>query len=94
MEKTGGGHLRGGLYAHARSPGLEMNDMGFERSTDWLLQGMWVGWHHFEPGKVFRNWNANFNAKPRGREPVRERERLGGRSRRTYLQYNRRASFK
>jgi hypothetical protein len=62
VEKTGGGHLRGGLYGHARSPGLEMNDMGFQRSTDWVLQGMWVGWNHFEPGKVFRRWNANFNA--------------------------------
>jgi hypothetical protein len=62
VEKTGGGHLRGGLYAHARTPGLEMNDIGFQRSTDWLLQGMWVGWNHFEPGKTFRRWGANFNA--------------------------------
>ncbi|HVG45162.1 MAG TPA: DUF5916 domain-containing protein [Longimicrobium sp.] len=62
VEKTGGGHLRGGLYGHARSPGLEMNDMGFQRSTDWLLQGAWIGWNHFEPGKRVRNWNANFNA--------------------------------
>ena len=62
VEKTGGGHLRGGLYTHARSPGLEMNDLGFQRSTNWFLQGMWVGWNHFEPGTVFREWNANFNA--------------------------------
>ena len=62
VEKTGGGHLRGGLYAHGRSPGLEMNDMGYQRSTDWFLQGMWIGWNHFEPGKTFRRWNANFNA--------------------------------
>ncbi|MFL5537862.1 MAG: DUF5916 domain-containing protein [Longimicrobiaceae bacterium] len=62
VEKTGGGYLRGGLYAHARSPGLEMNDMGYQRSTDWFLQGMWIGWNHYEPGKVFRRWNANFNA--------------------------------
>jgi hypothetical protein len=61
VEKTGGGHLRGGLYGHARSPGLEMNDMGFQRSTDWILQGAWIGWNHFEPGKTFRNWNANLN---------------------------------
>jgi hypothetical protein len=62
VEKTGGGHLRGGLYGHARSPGLEMNDMGFQRSTDWLLQGLWVGYHQFKPSRTLRSWNANFNA--------------------------------
>jgi uncharacterized protein DUF5916/cellulose/xylan binding protein with CBM9 domain len=62
LEKTGGGHLRGGLYAHARSPGLEMNDVGFQRSTDWFLQGVWVGYNQFRPQGIFRNWNANFNA--------------------------------
>ncbi|HYJ78477.1 MAG TPA: DUF5916 domain-containing protein, partial [Longimicrobiaceae bacterium] len=61
LEKTGGGHLRGGLYAHARSPGLEMNDLGFQRSTDWFLQGLWVGYNQFKPGKLFRSWNANAN---------------------------------
>jgi len=62
VEKTGGGHMRGGVYAHARSPGLEMNDLGYQRSTDWFLQGMWIGYNHFEPQGSFRRWNANFNA--------------------------------
>jgi Domain of unknown function (DUF5916)/Carbohydrate family 9 binding domain-like len=62
VEKTGGGHLRGGLYAHARSPGLEMNDLGFQRTTDWLLQGMWIGYNQFNPQGPFRRWNANVNA--------------------------------
>ncbi|HYH81327.1 MAG TPA: DUF5916 domain-containing protein [Longimicrobium sp.] len=62
VEKTGGGHMRGGLYAHARSPGLEMNDVGFQRTTNWALQGAWIGYNHFEPSGAFRSWNANFNA--------------------------------
>ena len=62
IEKVGGGHWRGGLYAHARSPGLEMNDVGFQRSTDWILQGAWVGYHEFHPRGAFRNWDANVNA--------------------------------
>ncbi|HEU0053580.1 MAG TPA: DUF5916 domain-containing protein [Longimicrobium sp.] len=62
VEKVGGGYLRGGLYAHARSPGLEMNDVGFERSTDWILQGAWVGWNHFDASGPFRRWDVNFNA--------------------------------
>jgi hypothetical protein len=61
LEKLGGGHLRGGLYLHARSPGLEMNDVGFQRSTDWFLQGAWIGYNQFKPGRTFRNWNVNAN---------------------------------
>ena len=62
LEKKGGGHMRGGLYAHARSPGLEMNDVGYQRSTNWILQGGWIGYNHFEPAGRFRSWDANFNA--------------------------------
>ncbi|HEX2204955.1 MAG TPA: DUF5916 domain-containing protein [Longimicrobium sp.] len=67
VEKVGGGGdrggtWRGGLYGHARSPGLEMNDLGFQRTTDWLLQGAWIGWNRFRPQGPFREWNANFNA--------------------------------
>jgi hypothetical protein len=62
VEKVAGGHMRGGVYAHARSPGLEMNDAGFERSTDWILQGAWVGYNHFEPQGPFRRWDVNANA--------------------------------
>lgn len=62
VEKTGGGYTRGGLYAHARSPGLEMNDTGFQRTTDWVLQGAWLGYNHFDPQGVFRGWEANLNA--------------------------------
>lgn len=62
VEKTGGGYTRGGVYAHARSPGLEMNDVGFQRTTDWLLQGAWLGYHHYDPQGVFRGWEANVNA--------------------------------
>ncbi|HET7462501.1 MAG TPA: DUF5916 domain-containing protein, partial [Longimicrobium sp.] len=57
-----GGFTRGGVYAHARSPGLEMNDVGFQRSTDWFLQGMWAGYNHYTPQGPFRRWGANFNA--------------------------------
>jgi Domain of unknown function (DUF5916)/Carbohydrate family 9 binding domain-like len=62
VEKTGGGHLRGGLYAHARSPELEMNDVGFQRSTDWILQGGWIGYHQYKPQGAFRRWDVNLNA--------------------------------
>jgi hypothetical protein len=61
VEKTGGGYLRAGLYGHARSPGLEMNDVGYQRTTDWLLQGGWIGYNHYDPQGAFRGWEINLN---------------------------------
>jgi Domain of unknown function (DUF5916)/Carbohydrate family 9 binding domain-like len=61
VEKVGGGHWRGGVYTHARSPGLEMNDLGFVRNADWALAGARVGYVEFRPGKLFRNWNAGLH---------------------------------
>jgi len=61
VEKSGGGYLRGGLYAHARSPGLEMNDIGYQRTTDRVLQGGWIGYNHYDPQGPFRSWEMNLN---------------------------------
>jgi hypothetical protein len=61
VEKIGGGHWNGGLYGHMRTPGFETNDLGFMRSTDWILQGSWLGYNVSEPGKTFRQWNLNGN---------------------------------
>lgn len=61
LEKVGGSKWRGGIYGHARSPGLEMNDLGFQRNADWILQGSWIGYNQHQPGKLFRRWDANFN---------------------------------
>ncbi|MBI1723830.1 MAG: carbohydrate binding family 9 domain-containing protein [Gemmatimonadetes bacterium] len=60
-EKFGGGHWRYGLYGHARSPKFEMNDLGFQRTTDWALQGGWLGYHVNRPGSWYRQWNLNLN---------------------------------
>ncbi|HEU0014064.1 MAG TPA: DUF5916 domain-containing protein [Longimicrobium sp.] len=61
LEKVGGGHWRWGLYGHARSPGLEMNDLGYQRSTDWMLTGARIGFVQFKPGKLFRQWDAGIH---------------------------------
>ncbi|HEY0017349.1 MAG TPA: DUF5916 domain-containing protein [Longimicrobium sp.] len=61
IEKVGGGHWRGGVFTHARSPGLEMNDLGYVRNADWALAGANVRYEEFRPGKVFRNWNAGLH---------------------------------
>ncbi len=56
------GHWQGGVLGIARSPGFEVNDVGYQRSTNWFLQGGWIGYNHFEPAGSFRSWEANFNA--------------------------------
>ena len=45
----------------ATSPGFEVNDLGFMRSVDNINEFIWVGYRHWEPGKLFLNYNLNFN---------------------------------
>ena len=44
-----------------RSPGFEVNDLGFMRNTDKTLQVFWTGYRWTEPGKLFRRANVNLN---------------------------------
>jgi hypothetical protein len=50
-----------------KSPGLELNDIGFVGQTDWVGQNIWFGYQVTEPFSIFRKmdftltqWN-NFN---------------------------------
>jgi hypothetical protein len=44
-----------------RSPGFEVNDMGYMRQADYFQQFVWVGRRWLQPGRVFRRVNINFN---------------------------------
>jgi len=44
-----------------RSPGLELNDMGFLRSADTAMEYLWMGYRFYKPFSIFRNLNINFN---------------------------------
>ncbi len=59
--KHGGGNWRWSTGFDSRSPGLEVNDIGFQREADRAFQWVWVNRRWLEPGKVFRRFNANFN---------------------------------
>jgi len=37
-----------------RSPGVELNDIGFLRSSDEITQAFWLGYNWFEPFSIFR----------------------------------------
>jgi hypothetical protein len=49
------------LRGHAITPGFEMNDVGYMRSADWLMQASYVGYEQFKPGKLVRSWNLYAN---------------------------------
>jgi len=59
--KLGSGHLQyiGGFTF--RSPGLELNDMGYLRKADNIMQFVWAGYKIWEPFAIFRRFNINFN---------------------------------
>lgn len=59
--KTGEGHWRFVTWVTWRSPGLELNDMGYLRSADEVQQVAWVSYRIWEPFSIFRSLNLNFN---------------------------------
>lgn len=52
--KIGGGNWRYGLKVNWRSPQLELNDMGYLRTSDNIHQSAWVRYVVFQPFGIFR----------------------------------------
>ncbi len=61
LHKSGGGHWRYAVAMNARSPGFEVNDLGFMQSADQILQVAYVGYDQYKPSKHLRRWNVNVN---------------------------------
>lgn len=55
------GHLQFAVGSTWRSPGLELNDMGYLRQADVLMQFIWIGYREWEPFSIFRSMNINAN---------------------------------
>ena len=60
--KIGGGHWSMGGWTTWRSPGLELNDMGYMRKSDFINQVVWAGYRIWEPFSIFRSVNFNVAA--------------------------------
>jgi len=60
LRKIGGGHWRWSLGAQTRSPGFEINDMGYMRDVDKITQHIWINYNEYKPGKVFRDYEISF----------------------------------
>jgi hypothetical protein len=59
--KNGGSKLRGGFGAHLRTPGLELNDLGFMGEADVAQAFASWRWQQYEPQWIFRSWSAGLN---------------------------------
>ena len=59
--KSGSGHVNFVVGGTWRSPGLELNDMGYLRESDMIIQIAWMGLRWWEPFSIFRTVNINFN---------------------------------
>ena len=59
--KTGSGHLQYITGITWRSPGLELNDMGYLRNADTILEFVWANYRIWEPFSIFRELSFNGN---------------------------------
>jgi len=59
--KSGDGHWRYGGWVTWRTPGLELNGMGFLRLSDYMYEGIWAGYKIWEPFSIFRNFDVNIS---------------------------------
>lgn len=59
--KKGSGRIRFESSLTLRSPGLELNDIGYMRNADMIHHGTWMGYYIREPFSIFRNFYLNLN---------------------------------
>jgi hypothetical protein len=56
-----GGNLKFMSAVAWKSPGLELNDIGYMRQADNIFQVFWAGYRIYKPFSIFRDFNGNFN---------------------------------
>lgn len=59
--KIGGSNVRGGVGGHVRTPGFEVNDLGFQGEADMGLLFANLRYHQFDPVGIFRNFAIGIN---------------------------------
>ena len=56
------GRWQGGVLGIARSPGFEVNDVGYLRQADQVTNAVYLQRRAFTPEGIFRNWRIGSNA--------------------------------
>lgn len=59
--RGGNSPVRANFAVTWRSPGLELNDAGFMRRADRVLQSLWLGYRFTNPVAIFNRLNLNVN---------------------------------
>jgi hypothetical protein len=59
--KIGGGHFSYGAFVTWRSPGLELNDQGYQRVADEIQQVVWSDYKITKPVSIFRSLEVFLN---------------------------------
>jgi len=59
--RAGNGKWMYTCWITMRSPGLNLNDVGYMNRNDEVQQVAWLGFRQREPFSIFRNFNLNFN---------------------------------
>jgi hypothetical protein len=44
-----------------KSPGFELNDLGYLREADQIFSALWTQYNQFEPGWIYRRYNINWD---------------------------------
>jgi hypothetical protein len=57
-----GGHWNFMTFGYFKSPGYDLNDVGYLQSADALLTGIWSAYSFDKPFSIFRQIRPNFNA--------------------------------
>ena len=61
FQKIGGSKVRFSFNGLYKTPGFEVNDVGFQRRADEIMQSGWVQLRWDTPTKLYRNVRLNFN---------------------------------
>ena len=61
FQKSGKGHFQYLAALLWKTPGFEINDMGYQTEADQLFEVFWLGYRLFEPKSFYKQININFN---------------------------------
>lgn len=56
-----GGTIRYAVGGDIRSPGFESNDLGFQTTSDFIGEWLWLHYRDEIPGTLLRSWRTNLN---------------------------------
>jgi hypothetical protein len=61
LVKSGNSHWSFMAAMVWKSPEFELNDIGYMREADNIIQVFWFGYNQWEPKGIYRSYNINFN---------------------------------